>query len=122
MRTNLSHVEAWIFDLDSTLYHPSARIFDQINARTTGCNTCELGITGVAAGEQRYGTTLQGLIDGPGIDPARAAKIEDEVRNLEVPKALGMATIWLCHRAGAKAPTVVDRHIARPAPFLQEFT
>ena len=32
MRPNLSHVETWIFDLDNTLYHPSARLFDQINA------------------------------------------------------------------------------------------
>jgi hypothetical protein len=28
-----------------------------------------------------------------------------------VPKALGMATVWLCHRAGARAPAFVDRRI-----------
>ena len=55
-----------------------------------------------------------------GLDPARAAMIEDEVRNLEVPKALGMATIWLCHRARAKAPAFVDRRITRLTRFLQE--
>ena len=55
-----------------------------------------------------------------GLDPARAAMIEDDVRNLEVPKALGMATIWLCHQAGASAPAFVDRRITRLTPFLQE--
>ena len=213
MTPNLSHVETWIFDLDNTLSHPSARLFDQINARMTGFIMRELGIPRAAADElrrtywQRHGTTLRGLIDGHGIDPARfldevhaidlsalkpdaglasairrlpgarivhtngarvhadrvlaarglegvfdavyaiedknlvakpqpdayhhvirlsgldparAAMIEDEVRNLEVPKALGMATIWLCHRAGARAPAFVDRRITRLTRFLQE--
>ncbi len=213
MTPNLSHVETWIFDLDNTLYHPSARLFDQINARMTGFIMRELGIPRAAADElrrtywQRHGTTLRGLIDGHGIDPARfldevhaidlsalkpdaglaaairrlpgarivhtngarahavrvlaarglegvfdavyaiedknlvakpqpdayrqvirlsgldparAAMIEDEVRNLEVPKALGMATVWLCHRAGARAPAFVDHRITRLSRFLQE--
>ncbi len=42
------------------------------------------------------------------------------MRNLEVPKALGMATVWLCHRAGARAPGFVDRRITRLTRFLQE--
>jgi len=213
MRPNLSHVETWIFDLDNTLYHPSARLFDQINARMTGFIVRELGLPRVAADDlrrgywQRHGTTLRGLIDGHGIDPARfldevhaidlsalkpdpglaaairrlpgarivhtngsrahaarvlaarglagvfdavyaiednglvpkpqpdayrrvirlsgldparAAMIEDDVRNLEVPKALGMATVWLCHRAGARAPAFVDRRITLLIRFLQE--
>ena len=213
MTPNLSHVETWIFDLDNTLYHPSARLFDQINARMTGFIMRELGLDRAAADGlrrsywQRYGTTLGGLIDSHGIDPeqfldevhaidlsalrpdaalaaaigglpgtrivhtngarahavrvlaarglegvfdavyaiedndlaakprpdayrrvirlsgldpARAAMIEDDVRNLEAPKALGMATIWLCHRAGARAPAFVDRRITRLIPFLQE--
>ena len=213
MRPNLSHVETWIFDLDNTLYHPSARLFDQINARMTGFIMRELAIPRAAADElrrgywRRHGTTLGGLIDGHGIDPARfldevhaidlsalkpdaglasairrlpgtrivhtngarahaarvlaarglagvfdavyaiedknlvakpqpdayrrvirlsgldparSAMIEDEVRNLEAPKALGMATVWLCHRAGARAPAFVDRRITRLIRFLQE--
>jgi len=213
MHANLSHVETWIFDLDNTLYHPSARLFDQINARMTGFIMRELGIPRAAADDlrrtywQRHGTTLRGLIDGHGIDPARfldevhaidlsalmpdadlaaatrrlpgarivhtngarahaarvlaargleglfdavyaiedkdlvpkpqpdayhriirlsgldparAAMIEDDARNLEVPKALGMATVWLCHRAGARAPAFVDRRITRVSRFLQE--
>ena len=46
--------------------------------------------------------------------------IDDDVRNLEVPKALGMATVWLCHRIGAKAPVFVDHRITRLIRFLQE--
>ena len=55
-----------------------------------------------------------------GLDPARAAMIEDDVRNLEAPKALGMVTVWLCHRAGARAPAFVDHRITRLIRFLQE--
>ncbi len=53
MHANLSHVETWIFDLDNTLYHPSARLFDQINARMTGFIMRELGIPRAAADELR---------------------------------------------------------------------
>ena len=55
-----------------------------------------------------------------GLDPTRAAMIEDDVRNLEVPKALGMATVWLCHQAGATAPAYVDRRITGLTRFLGE--
>jgi putative hydrolase of the HAD superfamily len=209
-----SHVETWIFDLDNTLYHPSARLFDQINARITGFIMRELGVTQADAGVlrrtywQRHGTTLRGLIDHHGIaperfldevhdidlsaltpdaelaaairrlpgtrivhtngarshaarvlaargleevfdavyaiedkalvpkpqpdayhriirlsglEPTRAAMVEDDARNLEVPKGLGMATVWLCHQAGATAPAYVDRRITRLTRFLQEF-
>jgi len=214
MRPNLSHVETWIFDLDNTLYHPSARLFDQINARMTGFIIRELGVSRAVADDLRrtywlrHGTTLRGLIENhaidparfldevhaidlsalkpdtglaaairrlpgtrivhtngarvhaarvlaarglagvfdavyaiedkdlvpkpqadayrrvirlSGLDPARSAMIEDDARNLEVPKALGMATVWLCHRAGARAPAYVDRRITRLVQFLQEF-
>jgi putative hydrolase of the HAD superfamily len=208
-----SHVETWIFDLDNTLYHPSARLFDQINARMTGFIMRELGASRAEANGmrrnywQRHGTTLRGLIDNHGIDPerfleeahdidlsalkpdadlatalrrlpgtrivhtngarahagrvlaarglegafdavyaiedkalvpkprpdayrriirlsgldpARAAMVEDDARNLEVPKALGMATVWLCHQEGAKAPAFVDRSINGLTRFLEE--
>jgi len=197
-------VETWIFDLDNTLYHPSARLFDQINIRMTGFIMRELAVTKAAADAlrrnywERYGTTLRGLIeehgtdagrfldevhaidlsalapdaglaqairrlpgrklvhtngsrshaarvlaacglggifDGvyaiedkdlvpkpqraaydrivalAGIDPTRAAMIEDDARNLEVPKALGMRTVWLSHEAGASAPVWVDLRV-----------
>ncbi|MDJ1007747.1 MAG: pyrimidine 5'-nucleotidase [Paracoccaceae bacterium] len=70
------HVEHWVFDLDNTLYPPSARLFDQIEARMTDWVMEELD---VARGEadrlrrhywQLYGTTLAGLITEHGVDPA----------------------------------------------------
>jgi putative hydrolase of the HAD superfamily len=214
MRPNFTHVETWIFDLDNTLYHPSARLFDQINARMTGFIMRELGVSRAAADELRrtywlrHGTTLGGLVENhridparfldeahaidlsalkpdaglasairrlpgtrivhtngarahaarvlaarglagvfdavyaiedkdlvpkpqadayrrvirlSGLNPARSAMIEDDARNLEVPKALGMTTVWLCHRTGASAPTFVDHRITRLTRFLQEF-
>ena len=33
--TDFSHVNTWVFDLDNTLYPPSARLFDQIEQRMT---------------------------------------------------------------------------------------
>jgi putative hydrolase of the HAD superfamily len=199
------HVETWIFDLDNTLYHPSARLFDQINIRMTGFIMRELSVTKAEADAlrrrywERHGTTLRGLIEEhgtdagrfldevhaidlsalapdaglaesirrlpgrklvhtngsrghaarvlaarglgglfdavyaiedkdlvpkpqraaydrivalAGIDPGRAAMVEDDARNLEVPKALGMRTVWLCHETGAKAPGWVDLRVA----------
>jgi putative hydrolase of the HAD superfamily len=173
-----SHVETWIFDLDNTLYHPSARIFDQINARMTGFIMRELGASRAEdidlsalkpdadlatalrrlpgtrivhtngarahAGRVLAARGLEGAFDAvyaiedkslvakpqpdaysriirlSGLDPARAAMIEDDLRNLEVPKALGMATVWLCHQGGAKAPAFVDRRINGLTQFLEE--
>ncbi len=53
-----------------------------------------------------------------GIDPARAAMIEDDARNLEVPKALGMATVWLCHGRPGPTPGWVDHRCPALAPAL----
>lgn len=205
------HVETWVFDLDDTLYDPSARLFDQIDARMTGFIMRELGLARETADHlrrdywRRHGTTLRGLmahhgidpgrflaevhaIDlsalGPdpalaaalgrlpgrklihtngarahaervlaarglaahfdaiyaiedkdyvpkprraaydavlrrsGLDPSRAAMIEDDARNLEVPKSLGMATVWLCHGQPGPAPAWVDHRAPELARFL----
>lgn len=68
-RRDLVHgtVETWIFDLDNTLYPPSARLFAQIGQRMSGFICRELDV-GVAEADRlrddlwvRYGTTLSGL-------------------------------------------------------------
>jgi putative hydrolase of the HAD superfamily len=70
-----SHVTAWVFDLDNTLYPPEARLFDQIELRMTDWVMQALGVTRTEADRLRahywrtYGTTLAGLMDEHGVDP-----------------------------------------------------
>ena len=74
-RNHFSHVDTWVFDLDNTLYPPSIRLFDQIQARMTDYVMEALGLDTVAASAlrqdywHRYGTTLSGLIQEHGLDP-----------------------------------------------------
>ncbi len=73
--TSFRHVRAWVFDLDNTLYQPSARLFDQIEVRMTAYVQAVLGVTHEQANHlrdsywKRYGTTLAGLMREHGIDP-----------------------------------------------------
>ncbi|NIZ09944.1 pyrimidine 5'-nucleotidase [Pseudooceanicola sp. HF7] len=70
-----SHVNAWVFDLDNTLYHPSARLFDQIEVRMTNWVMRTLGTTQAEADQLRrdywhnHGTTLAGLMREHDVDP-----------------------------------------------------
>lgn len=71
-----SHVTAWVFDLDNTLYPPEARLFDQIEVRMTDWVMQALAVDRTEADRLRrhywatYGTTLAGLMDEHGVDPA----------------------------------------------------
>ena len=71
-----SQVEAWVFDLDNTLYPPDVRLFDQIEVRMTRFVMEALGVDEKEASHirvdywRRYGTTLTGLMDEHGVDPA----------------------------------------------------
>jgi putative hydrolase of the HAD superfamily len=70
-----NHVRAWVFDLDNTLYPPSARLFDQIEIRMTDWVMEALGVARDEADRLRrhywatYGTTLAGLMSEHGVDP-----------------------------------------------------
>ena len=70
-----SHVGAWVFDLDNTLYPPAARLFDQIEVRMTDWVMEALGVERAEADRLRhhywetYGTTLAGLMQEHGVDP-----------------------------------------------------
>ena len=72
---SFSHVRAWVFDLDNTLYPPSARLFAQMQPRITAYVARTLGISEAEADRLRdtywlrYGTTLAGLMAEHGIDP-----------------------------------------------------
>ena len=71
-----SHVRTWIFDLDNTLYPPSARLFAQIEVRMTDWVMQALAVDRPEADRLRqhywatYGTTLAGLMTEHGVDPA----------------------------------------------------
>ena len=70
-----SHVSHWVFDLDNTLYPPSARLFDQIEIRMTRFVMDALGVDRARADHLRrhywakYGTTLAGLMREHDLDP-----------------------------------------------------
>ena len=74
---NFSHVRAWVFDLDNTLYPPAARLFDQIEGKMPPWVMAELGVERARADQLRrhywatYGTTLAGLMREHGADPHR---------------------------------------------------
>lgn len=70
-----SHVRHWVFDLDNTLYPPSARLFDQIEVKMAEYVMRELGVDRAEADRLRkhywreHGTTLAGLMKEHEIDP-----------------------------------------------------
>ena len=74
-KADFSHVDAWVFDLDNTLYPPSARLFDQIDTRMTAYIMKTLGLDRAAADDLRslywrdHGTTLAGLMRMHDLDP-----------------------------------------------------
>lgn len=74
-RHDFFHVDAWVFDLDNTLYPPSVRLFDQIEVRMTAYVMDTLGVPREEADRLRshywrlYGTTLAGLMHEHGLDP-----------------------------------------------------
>jgi putative hydrolase of the HAD superfamily len=69
------HVNAWIFDLDNTLYPASSGIFAQIDQRMTEFVADRLDITPTEARVVQkayyrdHGTTLNGLMRLHGVDP-----------------------------------------------------
>ncbi|MGV6848375.1 MAG: pyrimidine 5'-nucleotidase [Marinibacterium sp.] len=75
VKSAFSHVRAWVFDLDNTLYPPGMRLFDQIELRMTDYVMTSLGVGRNEADRLRkqywrdYGTTLAGLMELHGVDP-----------------------------------------------------
>lgn len=65
----------WVFDLDNTLYHPSANLFGQIEVKMTGYVMETLKVSEAEADHLRghywrtHGTTLAGLMREHGVDP-----------------------------------------------------
>lgn len=55
-----------------------------------------------------------------GIDPSRSAMIEDDARNLAVPHAQSVRTIWLDHARDGPAPEHVRHRITDLTEFLMQ--
>ncbi|MFD0859645.1 pyrimidine 5'-nucleotidase [Roseovarius aquimarinus] len=74
-KQDFSHVGAWVFDLDNTLYSPHLRLFDQIEVRMTQFVMDTLGVSHAEADRLRvaywreHGTTLAGLMNVHGMAP-----------------------------------------------------
>ena len=74
-KQQFSHVTAWVFDLDNTLYPPHMRLFDQIEVRMTDWVMQALQVDRARADHlrayywQTYGTTLAGLMREHDVDP-----------------------------------------------------
>ncbi len=68
--------ETWIFDLDNTLYPATVNLFSQIDDRMRGFIADFLGLCDADAFRvqkqyfREYGTSLRGLMDRHGLDPA----------------------------------------------------
>lgn len=75
MPVSLDHIDCWIFDLDNTLYPPSAKLFDLIDARMGAFIMRLLDVDAVEARRVQkqyfhdHGTTMAGLMRRHGVDP-----------------------------------------------------
>ncbi len=98
-KPDFTHIRTWVFDLDNTLYPPSARLFDQIEARMTRFVMDMLRVTHSEADRLRHhywrehGTTLAGLMRVHDLDPGPylAAVHDISLDQLEPDSALNTA-------------------------------
>lgn len=87
MTADLSHVDAWLFDLDNTLYPEESEVMALVSRRMTAFVSRELDLPeGEALSLQKkylrdHGTTLSGLMANHGVDPVR---FMDEVHDISL--------------------------------------
>ena len=73
---DLGHIDCWVFDLDNTLYPAACDLFSQVDRRMGSFIAEALSLPPDAARAlqkhyfRTYGTTLRGLMDEHGVDPA----------------------------------------------------
>ena len=72
----LLNAETWVFDLDNTLYPASSRLFDQVDKNITRFIAQHLALEWAEAHKvqktyfREHGTTMRGMMDNHGTDPA----------------------------------------------------
>ncbi|MDB5694694.1 MAG: pyrimidine 5-nucleotidase [Sphingomonas bacterium] len=99
----LRHVDAWIFDLDNTLYPARCNLFEAVDKRMTTYIARLLGLDDAAARALQkgwfhaHGTTLAGLMIEHGVDPhhflADVHDIEMDVLEHDAPLAAAIARL-----------------------------
>lgn len=103
MRPDLAHIDAWLFDLDNTLYPKSADLFTRIDERIGAYVARLLNLDPTEARRVQkawfisHGTTLAGLMAEHGIDPhdylADVHDIEMDVLEHNAPLAAAIAKL-----------------------------
>lgn len=103
MRSDLAHIDAWLFDLDNTLYPESAKLFARIDARIGAYVARTLNLDPAEAHKVQkgwfisHGTTLAGLMAEHGADPheylADVHDIEMDVLEENAPLAAAIAKL-----------------------------
>lgn len=92
------HVDAWVFDLDNTLYPASAGLFAQIDAKMTAYVMHRTGLDGLSARAlQKYyyrthGTTLSGMMSEDNLDPAEFLAFVHDIDHSVLVPAPDLAT------------------------------
>lgn len=72
---DFAHIEAWVFDLDNTLYPHDANLWEQVDNRITTWIANHFGVDGLTARAIqkhyyfRHGTSLRGLMIDEGVAP-----------------------------------------------------
>jgi putative hydrolase of the HAD superfamily len=95
----LRQAETWLFDLDNTLYPASVDLFAQIDVRMRGYIAEYLGIPVEDAFViqkqyfREYGTSLKGLMERHGMDPA---PFLDHVHNVDLDVLIEMPQLDAC--------------------------
>jgi putative hydrolase of the HAD superfamily len=93
-----AEVEAWIFDLDNTLYPPSCRLFELIDQRMSLFIAHRFGLDGLSARAlqksyyRHYGTTLRGLMTVDGVDPHEFMDFVHDIDHGRLTADPGLAT------------------------------
>lgn len=103
MPRDFAHIDAWLFDLDNTLYPGSTDLFAQMNARIGAYVARLLDLDPDAAHRVQkdyfisHGTTLAGLMADHGVDPydylADVHDIEIDVLEHNAPLAAAIAKL-----------------------------
>jgi putative hydrolase of the HAD superfamily len=104
---DLSHVDAWVFDLDNTLYDAETHIFVEVGRRMTDFVACHLNLPRDEADLKRkhffhtYGTTLRGLMTEHNVAPEYFLQHVHDV-DIKVVPPCAITQEYLAHLPGKK--------------------